>query len=139
MKKNQPLKKLHSKFTQDYQAVMPKRKMPSRSSEALRRLKSELRRIQDVKKGFDTGGGKSAEARLTALLSVFNKVAKGTNLKIEKINITDKTISLRGDTSNQSSTLELLKEIKKIMNVESENLGAASGRHTFSITIGARK
>lgn len=138
IKRNQPLKELHNKFEDDYKTVMLKKSMPSKSLEALKKLKTESRRVENLKKGL---GGNNAAARLTALLRVFNEVAKKTNLNIEKISITQKTITLKGDTANQSGTLKFLNEIKNnntLNNVESERLGAAAGRHTFNITIGAK-
>ncbi|MBN1796436.1 MAG: hypothetical protein JW804_07170 [Sedimentisphaerales bacterium] len=139
MKKNRPVRLLHKKFAEDYQGVMLDKKMPSKSSEAVRKLQNELRRIQNLKKGLDVGGGESVTAKLTSLLAAFNKVAKDTNLNIEKITITDKNISVMGDTANQSSTLKFLTEIKKIMNVESERLGTDRNRSTFTITIGPKR
>lgn len=69
----------------------------------------------------------------------FNEVAKPTDLNIEKITVTEKKISIKGDTSSQSSTLKLLKEIKKTMYIEAERLGTKNNRNTFSITIGSKK
>jgi len=140
IKKHQPVKQLHKKLAEDYQVVMLDRKMPSKSSEAMRKLKREHIRIQNLKKGLlGDGSQKSVSAKLTALLAAFNKVAKPTDLNIEKITVTEKKISIKGDTSSQSSTLKLLKEIKKTMYIEAERLGTKNNRNTFSITIGPKK
>jgi len=135
IQKNKPVKLLYKKFALDYGAVLPDRRMPPKLTKARDDLKREVSRIKNVRSGqVSATGEKSVPAKLTAVLEAFNAVASRTNLNIEKISIGDKNIAISGDTSSRSSTLELLTEIKKTMNVQQTNLGTKGGRDTFSFT-----
>ena len=121
-------------------AAMPeKQRMPSRLTTARNNLQKELDHIKRIKSGhLSAGDEQSIPARLTTVLEAFNEVASETHLKIEKISITSKNITITGDTSNRSSTLKLLAEIKKELNVQQERVGTQGGRDTFSITAELR-
>jgi len=136
MQKNKPVKLLCEKLAADYLAALPdEEKMPSKLTVARKDLKKARDHIERVRSGqLSATGEQSVPARLTAVLQAFNAVASQTNLKIEKISVTARNITITGDTSNRSNTLQLLAEIKKTMNVQQENLGTQAGRDTFSIT-----
>jgi hypothetical protein len=109
---------LNAKFTKDYSAVMLGQKLDDQK-EAIRKLGSELRRIKDAKKGLIIKGDKSIPSKLTMVLTAFNKCAAQTDLNIKSVNITDKNITITGDTSSgqrpkffetlRSNGLEILK------------------------------
>jgi hypothetical protein len=140
MQKNRPVKLLREKFSAAYSAALPDSKMPSRLTKARDKLEDERNRIKRVRDGkLSATGEQSIPARLTAVLHAFNEVASQTNLKIEKISVTARNITITGDTSNRSNTLKLLAEIKKTMNVQRESLGTQAGRDTFSITAVPKK
>ena len=118
-KKNKELNALSARFSKDYSAVMLVPKPPDKAG-ALRRLGSELRRLEEAKKGLITiKGEKSISSKLTLVLAAFNKCAKQTNLNIKSVNITAKNITITGDTSSgkrpkffetlRSNGLEILK------------------------------
>jgi hypothetical protein len=136
IQKNKPVRMLREKFEADYLAALPeKEKMPSKLTTARNNLQKALNHIKRIRSGQLTADDEqSIPARLTTVLEAFNTVASETNLKIEKISIASKNITISGDTSNRSSTLKLLAEIKKNLNVQQENLGTQGGRDTFSIT-----
>ncbi len=136
IQKNKPVKLLREKFAADYLAALPEEeKMPSKLTTARKNLKDARDHIERISKGqLSATGEQSIPARLTTVLEAFNSVASKTNLNIEKISITSKNITITGDTSNRSSTLKLLAQIKKTLNVQQENLGTQGKRDTFSIT-----
>lgn len=136
MQKNKPVRQLHKRFAEEYSAVMLGAKMPGKSANALRKLRSTRNKIKSARSGASGfGDQKTIPAKLTAILASFNAVAKKTNLNIEKISITSKNITVSGDTSSRANTLRLLAEIKKTMNVQQERLGSKDRRDTFSITV----
>jgi hypothetical protein len=136
IQKNKPARLLREKFAADYLAALPeKEKMPSKFTTAKNDLQKALNHIKRIRSNQLTADDEqSIPARLTTVLEAFNKVASETNLKIEKISITSKNITISGDTSNRSSTLKLLAEIKKKLNVQQEKIGTKGRRDTFSIT-----
>ena len=139
LQKNKYRNQLRRKFEQEYSAVMLGKKPPPKSN-PVKKLASELRRIRDVKSGqLSITGEESISAKLMLVLEAFNKCSAQTNLKIDKISITDKNITIGGDTSSRKNTLTLLKAIKDKMVISSERHDSKSGRDTFSITIVPKK
>ncbi|MFA5553100.1 MAG: hypothetical protein WCZ89_05595 [Phycisphaerae bacterium] len=141
IQKNRPVKQLNRKLAEDYSDVMLGKKMSDNTSQAIRSLESELRRIKSVKSGqFGASGDSSVPAQLALVLSAFNNndIAKQTNLNIDRISITGRNIIISGDTSNRANTLKLLTEIKKLMDVQQEQLGSKDNRDTFNITAGIK-
>lgn len=137
---NKPLKAIRSQFKEDYAAVMLGKSRPAKAKEAVSKLSTELRRIKNVKSGqLSMTGEKSISAKLTMVLSAFNKCASRTDLKIEKISITSKNIRILGNTSSRKNTLSLRKAIEqsglKISNDSAESKG---GRDIFVITVTTR-
>jgi len=124
---------------EQYLAVMPgEKELPTRFSEAVRELGSELRRIQNVNIGLSTiKGEESVSLKLTHVLGALNKYASQTDLNIDSISVTTKSISIGGDTPNATNTRKLREAL-----IET-NLGSLqdrlsiikSGRHGFNITI----
>ena len=135
LQKNKYRNQLRRKFEQEYSTVMLGKKPPPKSN-PVKKLANELRRIRDVKSGqLSITGEESISAKLMLVLEAFNKCAAQTNLKIDKISITDKNITIGGDTSSRKNTLTLLEAIKDKMVISSERHDSKSGRDTFSITI----
>ncbi|MBN1393364.1 MAG: hypothetical protein JW947_11265 [Sedimentisphaerales bacterium] len=132
--------RLFKKLQAEYSAVMFGKK-PASKSDAVKKLESELRRIENVKKGLLSVTGEEAiTAKLTLVLEAFNKCAAQTNLNIDSISISTKTISIAGDTSSRASTLKLFDAIKTSgLDIQQQNLGSKGGRDNFSITVGPKK
>jgi hypothetical protein len=138
--RNKYRNQLRRKFEKEYSAVMFGKK-PLPKSNPVRKLASELRRIQDVKSGqLSITGEESVSAKLTLVLDAFNKCASRTNLNIESISITAKTISITGDTSSRKNTLKLFETMEQgMLDVLTQRLDAKGGRDNFRITVAPKK
>ncbi|MFZ0035458.1 MAG: type II secretion system protein GspL [Sedimentisphaerales bacterium] len=132
--------RLREKFEKQYSAVMLGKKLPA-GSDPVKKLTSELRRIENVKKGLLSVTGEEAiSAKLTLVLDAFNKCAAQTNLNIDSISITTKTISITGDTSSRENTLKLFDAIRDSgLEVLQQYLEAKGGRDNFSVTVEPKK
>ena len=141
MKTNEYRSRLRKKFANEYKAVMPGRKLPDQFVIAYKRLESELGRIRDVQSGrFGTAGEESMLSKLTLVLEAFNNCAAPTNLKINKISVTENSIRIEGDTASMQKTLELRKSIEKSnLEILQDSITAKSGRSNFSITVVPKK
>jgi len=139
--KNKPRNLLYQKFTKEYYAVMPGGKIAGDIKAAVKKLGSELRRIENVKSGqLSSTGEKSVAAKLVMVLDAFNKCASQIELNINKISVTDKSIYITGDTSSRESTLKLRRAIEEsALVILQDNLELKNGRDTFSMTVATKK
>jgi len=140
LQKNNYRARLQEKFEKQYSAVMFGKKMPAKL-DPVKKLKGELRRIKDVKSGqLSITGEESISTKLTLVFEAFNKCAKQTNLNIDSISITSKSITITGNTSNRKNTLVLRKELEKtkLGNLQ-EHLEPKGRRDNFRITIVPKK
>jgi hypothetical protein len=93
--------RLQDKFSTEYAIAMTGAKF-TKGSEAVRKLKSEINRIKDVKSGLlSTAGEDSVEAKLAFLFEAINSVPKDVDIEIEKIAVTTKTMNITGSTSSR--------------------------------------
>jgi hypothetical protein len=131
---------LYKKLEKQYSAVMFGKKPPPKSN-PVKKLEGELRRIENVKKGLlSVTGEESISAQLTLVLEAFNKCAAQTNLNIDSISITTKTITIAGDTSSKANTLKLFDALRESkLEILQQNLGAKGDRDNFSITVAPKK
>jgi len=136
LQKNKYRSQLRKKLAEQYSAAMLDQKLPSNP---IRKLGSELRRIRDVKSGqLSITGKKSVSAKLILVLEAFNRCAAQTNLNIDSISITPKTISIVGDTSSRKNTIKLRKAIEQSkLKILQDNLELKGGRDNFRITVAA--
>jgi hypothetical protein len=107
--------KLRAKFAENYSSVMLGEKLSAKEEPvaAVRKLRSELGRIRDAKKGLITPKGeKSISSKLTLVLAAFNKCASQTNLNIKSVTITARDISVTGDTSSRQNTLKFFDTLR---------------------------
>jgi len=143
LKVNRYRTSLRDKFAKQYLAIMPgSRQLPGKLSEAVGKLGSELRRIRDVKSGlFSIKGEEPVSSKLTLVLEALNKYAAQTELSIDSISVTDRSISIAGETSSATSTQKLREAIMetKLGNLQDRVASAKSGRHSFNITIAPEK
>ena len=139
LQKNKYRSQLGKKFEKQYSAVMFDKK-PLGKSGAVSKLGTELRRIQDVKSGqLSVTGEESISAKLTLVLEAFNKCASQTDLSIESVSITTRTISIVGETSTRKNTLKLFEAIKGRLDILQQRLDSKAGRDNFRITVVPRK
>jgi len=131
---NKPRSRLREKFGQQYSAVMPGKELPDKP---LKELKTEKRRIENVKKGLlSATGEESVSAKLTLVLAAFNKCASQTDLNIDSISVTTRMIRIVGETSSRKDTLKLRRAIEDSeLKIIQDHLGSKGGRDTFSMTV----
>jgi hypothetical protein len=115
---------------------MPSSKFP-KSNEAVRRLKSEINRMKDIKSGLLSASGEdSIEAKLTYLFEALNNVPQNVNIEIERMAVTTKTMSITGST-NSGGYLQLFGAIDKHPKLVrgQSNYTPKEGRDNFMLTI----
>jgi hypothetical protein len=134
---NGPAKRLRKKFEGEYKKVM-RSKLPNTFNQARTNLLSRERQMRDLKAGvLGAAGDKSLTAKLTLVLEALNKCAKQTDLNIERISVSDKNVSIKGDTPSHLKTQAVLQSIKSnnleltTYHYETE----ANGRESFEAQI----
>ena len=141
LKTNEYRGDLRKKFAEDYLVVLPgEKKLPTKFRDALRKLSSEDRRIQNIQSGRSGATGEeSMMSKLALVLEAFTKVAKPTNLKIDKISVNNKNIRIEGDTSSKSNTLKFFESVKEKLEIVQFSNEFKSNRDVFSITAATKK
>jgi len=129
--------RLREKFAEEYSAVMFGQDMPGKSKEAVTRLTTAMRRIRNAQKETLTLSAEEVVAgKLAMVLGAFNKCAAPTRLNIDSVSITDKAITISGDTSGPESTLKVFDAFRQTnFNVLQQRISSDGGRSTFSVTI----
>ena len=128
--------RLDKKFAAEYSIAMTGSKF-TRGSEAVRRLKSEIGRIKDVKSGILSATGEaSVEAKLAFLFEALNSVPPGVDIEIEKITVTTTIMTVTGNTSSRGY-LELFGAVDKHPKLKrgSSTYQAKDNRDYFRLTI----
>jgi hypothetical protein len=133
--------RLREKFAKEYSAAMLGQQMPDKSKEAVRRLGTALRRIKDAQKGaFSLTGEEAVAGKLAMVLQAFNKCSSAAGLNIESVAITDKSITISGDTSSPDNTLKVFEALKQTgLNVLQQRISSEGERSTFSVTVEPKK
>jgi hypothetical protein len=133
--------RLHKKFAKDYTAVMLGKPMPAKFTDAVRRLGSVEKRIQDVQSGrFGATGEESVATKLTLVLEAFNKCAAPTNLRINKVSVTERNIRIEGDTSSRRGTQSLRKAIEANgLVILQDDVRTDARRDSFNLTVAPKK
>ena len=127
---------LRVKFTKEFSAVMFGEKIPDKSKDATKKIDTALRRIKETQKGFSLTGEEAVAAKLGLVLQAFNKCATSTGLNIESVSVTDKAITLSGDTPSPDNTLKMFEALKKTgLNVLQQRISTDGGRSTFGVTV----
>jgi hypothetical protein len=128
------------KFTKEFSAVMFGEKMPNKSKEAVRKISTALRRIKEAQKGFSSTGEEAIAAKLVLVLQAFNKCAAATGLNVESVSITDKMITINGDTPSPANTLKVFEALQQAgLSVLQQRISTDGGRSTFGVTIEPKK
>jgi hypothetical protein len=139
LSENKDSRKLNAKFAENYSSVMLGQKLTANTEpvEAVRKLRSELGRIRDARKGLITiKGEKSISSKLTLVLTAFNKCAAQTNLNIKSITIATKDIIVTGDTSSRQNTLKFFDTLRNNgLDVLRTNFDIKGGIDNFNITL----
>lgn len=136
MSSGKDIKKIDAKFKSEYVIAMPGAKYIS-TRESVRRLKSEINKIKDIKSGMLSASGEdSIEAKMTYLFEALNNVPKNIDIDVDKIAVTTKTMNFSGST-NLGGHLQLFGAFDKHAKL---NRGASTyepkdGRDNFRLTI----
>jgi hypothetical protein len=140
MRTNKDRAKRRAEFAKDYATVMLGDKLPDRTS-PVKKLESELRHVRDIKSGLSSvTGEESVSSKLTMVLEAFNSCAAETNLDIESISITARSISITGSTSSRTNTLKLFEAVGKGgLEILQQSLSAKGSRDDFIITVMPKK
>jgi hypothetical protein len=129
---------VREKFANDYAAFMFGQTIPPKSKEAVRRIGTAIRRIRDSQKGtLSLSSDEAVAGKLTLVLQAFNKCASATGLNIELVTITDKSITVSGDTSSPENTLKVFDALRQTnLNVLQQSMSStADGRGAFNVTV----
>jgi len=136
---NRSKNSIRSRFAKDYvEVTLDKLSDNVKTKDAVRELGKLLRRIEDEKKGLMglITNEKSISSNLTLLLKAFNKCAAQTDLSIDTINITTKSIIVTGDTSNRQSRQNFFKTVRSSgLEITQESYNLKDNRESFRITI----
>lgn len=137
---NKDNNKLQSKFAKDYSTVsLDKLEDDESIKNAVKKLRSSLRRIEAEKKGLVTDEN-SISSKLTSVLAAFNKCASKTNLNIKTISITTRNINITGDTSSRSNTMVFFEEIRNSgLEILKPNFSTKGDRDSFSILVAPQR
>jgi len=133
--------RLREKFEKEYSAVMFGQKMPGRFKQAGDNLRTAFRRTKEIEEGrLGAGGEEAIAAKLTGVLQALNKCAASTDLSIESVTITGRSISIAGNTSNRQNTLKVFNAFKETdFNVAQQRLSSEAGRDAFEVTVEVKK
>ena len=127
---------LQERVSKDYATVM--RGKPPRGKNPVEELRREVRRIKDIKSG-ELSLQESVLARLAILLKALSGPNQ-TNLRIDSMEITTKTIRVDGSTPSLNSTQSLFRTLRdNQLEVTKEEVADKAGRSTFNINISPKK
>lgn len=129
---------ISDKFKKDYAAFMFGQTMPEKTKEAVRRLDSTRRLIRESQKGIlSTSGEQAVAGKLNLVLQAFNKCAASTDLNIESVSITDKSITISGNTSSPGNTLKVFEALRQSnLDILQQNMTTAGdGRGNFNVSV----
>jgi hypothetical protein len=125
---------LHERLNNDYTSAMYGKKLPPSESVGSR-LRRELKTVKDMQQyGLVEG---SVVARLTYVLEAINSSPLSVDVNIKTLTISERTISLIGDTNSRKSTRELFDAIKKHnkLDVTEERFNANGNRDEFVVSL----
>jgi len=130
--------KVRKRFGPDYSAITLGGNLPESMGKAVSKLGRIKTGIEGKKRGV-TADEQAAMAKLRLVFEAFNKCAKPTDLKIERISVNPKNIRVTGNTANMDSTLRLFDTISQSLDISSKNIGDEHGRNGFNVTIVSKK
>mgnify|MGYP000020466445 CR=1 FL=1 len=130
---------LRSKFEPDYLAVLPGEDvLPETMETAVKDLDRALRRLQAETTGV--GAENSISSKLVRVLQAVNSCAKKTDLNIDSVTITERSILVNADTSSRRNTLSVFDAMKKAgLEVQDHRIITEGGRDNFSVTLEPKK
>ena len=131
---------LRAKYAKEFSAVMFGEKMPAKAKDATKKIETAMRRVKEAQKGYSLTGEEAVAAKLSLVLESLNKCAAATKLNIDTFSVTEKTISLSGDTPSPENTLKVFDAFKQTgLNVLSQRITTVGARSSFGVTVEPKK
>jgi hypothetical protein len=127
---------IREKFEPDYKAVMVgKDTLPARIKDAVTDLQNTLRHIKRDK-GIDGASHESVSANLTQVLQAIASCMAQTDLRVDTITVTDKSIYMNGSVASQGSASVVFEAMKKNgLSVGSSGGTPEGDRWNFNVTV----
>jgi len=132
--------KVRNRFEADYSIVM-NGKLPSniKISDGVKRLTKEKDRLDKNKTGIDADDDTVA-SKLGRVLEAFNKSVVSTRLNIKTVSISERSISITGDTSSRANTLKFFATIESSgLKIDTQRLDTEPGHDKFTIVVLVQK
>lgn len=130
--------RLQQKLNESYSAAMYGAKRPS-SEPILSKLRRTLNTVKQQASGILDES--SVTGRLTYVLESINNSPKTVDVNIKTITISDRLITIVGDTNSRTSTRDLFDAFKKhkMLEVTDERFNTAKNRDEFVLTLKAKE
>jgi hypothetical protein len=134
---NKYQRKVRDKFAADYLTVILNQPLSDGFAfkVALNKLKDVKRQVEKSNAGV-TADDEAAASKLTLVLDAFNKSAGQTDLSIKTVSITERSITIIGDTSSRGNTMKFFATVKSSgLAIVNETLSTEAGRDKFRIGV----
>jgi hypothetical protein len=128
--------KLYAELVSEYKAVTYGKK-PTPGMSVTSSLKRELSRAKQMEAGIGPGDDKSVPAKLTYFFEAINNTPKNVDINIRQVTVTERSMTVKGDTNSQSGTMALVNKIKEDsrITINGERYTTNANRHTFQFNI----
>ena len=128
--------KLNARLESEYKAVTYGRR-PTPGMSVTSSLNRELNRARRLEAGIGPGDDKSVPAKLTYFFEAINKTPKNVDLNIRQVTVTERSMTVKGDTNSQSGTMALVNQIKKDerLSINGERYSTNANRYTFQFNV----
>lgn len=128
--------RLEKKNIEQYKAVMFG-KLPPHGANPSTKLNSVYNQVKAEKTGLGGGDKNSVPAKLTYFLQAVNNCQKNVDINIQQVNITERSMKIKGDTNNRTATNIMLDQIKKHkqLSLGTYRYDREATRDTFEITV----
>jgi hypothetical protein len=126
---------LRAKYSKEYSAVMFGEKVQGKLKNSTDKLARALRRVKEAQKGFSLTGEQAVSAKLALVLQAFNKCAAVTGLNVESVAITDKAITISGESPSPENSLRVFDALRQAgFNILQQRISTDAGKSSFSVT-----
>ena len=136
-KVNNPREARRESFNADYMLVMPASKEVPRSLiVASKELENERRHLQNITRGYSSGGQQTVTDKLALVLKAFNASAEAAKLDIQTIDITPSSIRITGSTTNEAGIKRLRDAIaQNNLKIDNDTTTPKADRFNFVLNL----
>lgn len=133
---NRDVSKLQTKLVKEHKAVTFG-KSPIRGMSVTSSLNRELTRAIQMETGVGSGDDKSVPSKLTFFFEALNKTPKSVDINIRQVTVTERSMTVKGDTNSQSGTMSMVNQIKKDprITINGERYSTSANRYTFQFNV----